>query len=96
MQEPRTARTRRIDVRVAEEEKGMIEHAAALSGVGISDYVRQRMLEHSREVISDHEIVTLTREGSLALAEALTNPPEPNEALRSLLSRESGISSTHR
>jgi uncharacterized protein (DUF1778 family) len=79
-----TARSSRLDLRVAPEEKALIDRAAALSGSSTTDFVRSTMLASAREAIRRQEVIELTAEGSRAFVEALMNPPEPNERLRAL------------
>jgi len=80
----RTARSRRLDLRVAPDEKDLIDRAAALTGSNTTDFVRSTTLAAAREAIRTHEVIELTAEGSRVFVEALINPPEPNEHLRAL------------
>lgn len=80
----RTARSGRLDLRVAPEEKEIIDRAAALTGSNTADFVRSTMLAAAREAIRTHEVIRLTAEGSRVFVEALADPPEPNEHLRAL------------
>ncbi len=84
-----TARSSRLELRVAPDEKEIIDRAATLSGSSTTDFVRSTMLAASREAVRAHEVIELTAEGSRAFVEALMDPPEPNENLRAL-ARESG------
>lgn len=77
-------------MRLAPEEKQVIDRAATLSGSNTTDFVRSTMLAAAREAVRAHEVVELTAEGSRVFVEALMDPPEPNENLRAL-ARESGI-----
>lgn len=79
-----TARSRRLELRLAPDEKEIIDRAAALSGSNTTDFVRSTMLATSREAIRVHEVIGLTAEGSRIFVEALMDPPEPNEHLRDL------------
>ena len=79
-----TARSRRLELRLAPDEKEIIDRAAALSGSNTTDFVRSTMLATSREAIRAHEVIGLTAEGSRIFVEALMDPPEPNEHLRDL------------
>jgi uncharacterized protein (DUF1778 family) len=79
-----TARSRRLELRLAPDEKEIIDRAAALSGSNTTDFVRSTMLATSREAIRAHELIGLTAEGSRIFVEALMDPPEPNEHLRDL------------
>ncbi len=87
---PSTARTSRLELRVAPDEKAIIERAAALSGSNTTDFVRSTMLTAAKEAIRTHEVTKLMAEGSRVFVEALINSPEPNEHLRAL-ARESGV-----
>ena len=84
------ARNSRLELRLASDEKAIIERAAALSGSNMTDFVRSTMLTAAREAVRMHEVVKLTEEGSRVFVEALIDPPEPNEHLRAL-ARESGV-----
>jgi uncharacterized protein (DUF1778 family) len=81
---PRTVRKSRLDLRIAPEEKELIDRAAALTGSNTTDFVRSTTLAAAREAIRMHQVIKLTAEGSRAFVEALINPPEPNEHLRAL------------
>ena len=85
-----TARDSRLEIRVAADEKAIIERAAALSGSNTTDFVRSNMLAAAKEAVLVHEVIELTAEGSRVFVEALIDPPEPNERLRAL-ARESGV-----
>lgn len=79
-----TARDSRLDLRVTRNEKEAIERAAALSGSSVTDFVRSTMLVASERAVRAHEVLALTSEGAAAFVESITNPPEPNENLRTL------------
>lgn len=80
----RAARSARLDLRVAPDEKELIDRAAALTGSNMTDFVRSTTLAAAREAIRTHEVIKLTAEGSRVFVEALINPPEPNDHLREL------------
>lgn len=85
-----TARSSRLELRIAPDEKAIIDRAAALTGSNTTDFVRSTMLAAAKEAIHMHEVIELTSEGSRVFVEALIDSPEPNERLRAL-ARESGI-----
>lgn len=85
----RTARSSRLDLRVAPDEKELIDRAAALTGSNTTDFIRSTTLAAAREAVRIHEVIKLTAEGSRVFVEALINPPQPNEHLRAL-AREFG------
>jgi uncharacterized protein (DUF1778 family) len=80
-----TMLSKRLDLRVAEEEKREIDQAAALTGVTTSGFVRQTVLTAARETIRTYTTLRLTREGASQFVAAINNPPPPNEHLRALV-----------
>jgi uncharacterized protein (DUF1778 family) len=85
-----TPRDSRLELRLASDEKAIIERAAALSGSNTTDCVRSTMLTAARETVRMHEVIKVTADGSRVFVEAIIDPPEPNEHLRAL-ARESGV-----
>jgi uncharacterized protein (DUF1778 family) len=84
------ARDSRLELRLASDEKAIIERAAELSGSNTTDFVRSTMLTAAKEAVRMHEVIELTAGGSRVFVEALIDPPEPNEHLRAL-ARDSGV-----
>jgi uncharacterized protein (DUF1778 family) len=78
------AQDSRLELRLASDEKAIIERAAALSGSNTTNFVRNTMLTAAREAVRMHEVIELTAEGSRVFVEALIDPPEPNENLCAL------------
>jgi len=74
-------KTERLDARVTSETKSAIQHAAALEGLSVSDFIVQAAKRSAEETIRSHEVITLSAEASQAFAETLLNPAEPNAAL---------------
>ncbi len=68
----------RLETRLPSEAKQQIEYAAQLQGRSVSDFVVAAALEQASKVIEQQKIVRLSMEDSVALAEAILNPPEPN------------------
>ena len=85
-----TTRDSRLELRLASDKRAIIERAAALSGSNTTDFVRSTMLTAARETVRMHEVIKLTADGSRVFVEAIIDPPEPNEHLRTL-ARESGV-----
>jgi uncharacterized protein (DUF1778 family) len=79
-----TARSSRLDLRVAPGEKEIIDRAAALAGSNTADFVRGTALAAARQAIRAHEAMALSAESSRVFVEALIDPPEPNGHLRAL------------
>lgn len=77
-----SVKTKRIEARVTPETKEAIEHAAALEGISVTDFIVRAARDAAEQTIRSHEVITLSAEDSLRFVEAILNPPEPNEALR--------------
>lgn len=83
----RMKKRERIEARVTTEEKALVQQAAALTGSSLTDFIMRSAIEAAAETIRSHQVIRLAVEDSAAFAEALLNPPEPNEHLRALAGR---------
>ena len=77
----------RIDARLPAETKQLIERAAVIMGVTLSDFVISTAYNAARTVLHEHDTWTLNRRQSKAFVDALLNPPEPNAALQEAAKR---------
>jgi uncharacterized protein (DUF1778 family) len=68
----------RIETRLPTEAKQQIEYAAELQGRSVSDFVVSAALEQASKIIEQQKILRLSIDDSIALAEAILNPPKPN------------------
>ena len=78
----RTRKQERLEVRLSPETRILIEDAAQLSGVSVSDFLVSRAQAAARELVSEHGRWVLTRQQSDAFLNALVNPSAANEALK--------------
>src|SRR5438046_8752493 len=76
------SRSARLETRITEEQKALIERAAAYEGRTVSDFVVSTVASAAEAIVHEHEIIRLNRAQSVAFVEALLNPPAPNAALR--------------
>jgi len=79
---PDTPRGARLEVRVSAAQKSLLQHAAALSGRTLSEFVVTSAQDAARRVIAEHESIQLSREEQQAFVQALLQPPEPNARLK--------------
>ena len=68
----------RIDLRLTDEDKTMIEEAAAMTNQTITQF----MVNSASEVIEQHRRLVLNEASWNAVMDAIDNPPEPNERLK--------------
>jgi len=72
-------RSRRLDARVTPEEKRIIETAASLRGISVTDLLRTSVNDAATRIIRESEVLTLAERSRKIFVEALLNPPSPNE-----------------
>ena len=77
--------TPRLNIRMPDEARAIIDQAAALEGRTTSDFVLASAMEKARATIESHQRIVLSREESIAFAEVLRNPPEPSEKMRAAI-----------
>ena len=65
----------RIDVRLRREQKALIEKAAHIKGLTITDFIIQNAVENAQSTIRDYEVWTLELPDAELFAEALAAPP---------------------
>jgi len=80
-------RSERLEARVTTEQKNLIEHAAALQGRTVTDFVLTSVQDAARRAIEDHQRLDLSVRDSQAFVEALLNPPPVNDRLRDTVRR---------
>jgi uncharacterized protein (DUF1778 family) len=78
----KATRTARIEARIAPDALAAVKRAAEIQGRSVSDFVVAAAREAAHRTIEETQIIRLSIEDQRALAEAIRNPPKPNEALR--------------
>lgn len=77
----KTARRARLEARVTDEQKTLLQRAAALLGRSLSDFLVASAQDAATRVIQEHETIRLTKTDRTAFVSALLNPPAPNARL---------------
>ena len=78
------AKNNRINIRVSDDDKEILELAARYSKQSLSSYIVDIVLKQAELDIKKNETITLNNEQRDLFLKILDNPPPPNEALRSL------------
>lgn len=86
---PGRSKSERLEARVTPQQKELLQHAAELKGLSLTDFVITSAQQIAEATIREHSVITLTKRDSLAFAEALLNPGEPNAELRTAFARYS-------
>jgi uncharacterized protein (DUF1778 family) len=86
---PISTRTRaeRLEARITVAQKALIEHAAALQGRSVTDFVLASVQEAASRAIDDHQRLTLSLRDGRAFVEALASPAQPTGRLQETLER---------
>ena len=80
-------RGERLEARVTADQKSLIEHAAALQGRTLTDFVLTSVQEAARRAIEEHQRLDLSVRDSRAFVDALINPQPVNDRLRETVRR---------
>jgi len=75
------SRSERLEARVTAEQKGLIEHAAALQGRSVTDFVLTSVQDAARRAIEEHQRFDLSVKDSRAFVQALLDPAPVNDRL---------------
>lgn len=75
------AKTARIEVRSTEQQKQLLEQAAAVYGESLTGFVLSAAIERAIEIIRDATITEVSLRDMERFAEILDQPSEPNEHL---------------
>ena len=62
------------------EEKRLIEAAATLRGISVTDLMRTSITDAATRIIRENEILTLSEQERQNFVQTLMNPPRPNKA----------------
>lgn len=74
----------RIDIRLNDSDKQLIEKAASFNRQSISSYIVSVVVKQAQLDIVENETILLSNEDRDFVLNLLDNPGEPNEALKSL------------
>ena len=75
-------KTGRLEARISERQKSLIEKAAAYEGRSVSEFVVQSAQRAAEEVVRRHEVWELNAQQSRAFVDSLLKPKKGNKRLR--------------
>ncbi len=84
-----TAKTRRIEIRVTDEEHSLEEAAATALGVTLSEFFRRAARESAEEVLAERSRIVLNDEEAARFLDALEHPERFDAGLSWLADRPS-------
>lgn len=77
----------RIDLRLTDDDKTIIEEAAALSNQTITQFMVSSASQRAAEVIEQHRRLILDEESWNLVMDAISCPPQPNVKLKQATKR---------
>ncbi len=77
-------KTNRIDIRLTDSDKALIEKAADINRQSISSYIISVVIKQAQLDLLENEKIVLSNEDRDFLLNLLENPGEPNLALKEL------------
>ncbi|EFB2343655.1 DUF1778 domain-containing protein (plasmid) [Escherichia coli] len=77
----------RIDLRLTDDDKSIIEEAAAMSNQSITQFMVSSASERAVKVIEQHRRLVLSEESWNLVMDAISNPPVPNDKLKRAANR---------
>jgi uncharacterized protein (DUF1778 family) len=83
--------TARLEARIPVQVYDQMQRAARLRGMTLTGYLIATAGEDARRVVEEAEIMRLARADQVRFAEALIDPPEPNERLRRAAKRHADL-----
>lgn len=72
----------RIDLRLSDEDKSLIEEAAAMTNQTITQFMVNSASERAAEVIEQHRRLILNEASWNQVMDAISNPPSPDNRLK--------------
>lgn len=75
-------KTKRLEVRVNQQVKSLLEQAADIQGSSLSELISRSAEEVAKQIIREHKILQLSASESKKFANALLSPSKPNNALK--------------
>lgn len=85
---PSSRHDAKINLRLSEKVKTLIDTAAAVIGKSRTEFVIESAKQHAIDVLLDQRLFELEPDQWNAFKQALDNPPLPNGALKQLLARK--------
>lgn len=87
MSEPSQAKDSRIDLRVTQEQKELLERAASLKGVSLSAYTLFYVLPAAKQDVDSHERLVLSNRDRDLFLSMMENPPKLKGKLKSAIKK---------
>lgn len=78
-------KSERFNFRVSPQQKELIEHAAMYSGASVTSFAMNALLEKARNVVAQHEVVTLSMKDTKRFMEIMEGDFTPSDEVKDLV-----------
>jgi uncharacterized protein (DUF1778 family) len=83
--------TARLEARIPAQVYNQMQRAAKLRGMTLTGFLLATAGEQARHIVEEADIIRLSREDQIRFAEALIDPPQPNQKLRDAAKRHAEL-----
>ena len=87
MSDKARTKDKRVDLRLTQEQKELLERAAALKGISVSAYTLFHVLPAAKQDLDSHERLILSNRDRNLFISAMKNPPELKGKLKSAIAQ---------
>ena len=87
MPQQTTTRTARLEARITREALDIVRRAAEIQGRSVSDFVVAAAQEAAEKIVTNIEVIRLSRQAQEKFAALLLHPPAPATALKKAFAR---------
>jgi uncharacterized protein (DUF1778 family) len=77
-----TTKTARLEARITDAQKSLLQHAADLTGRSLTEFVLASAQEAAARTVREHEVLTLGSRDRQVFVDALLRPMPPSKRLR--------------
>lgn len=82
-----TMKNERITARVSEDIRNRLAEAAAITGSTLNQFLVQAAVEKAQAIIEKERVLRLSYKDAETFFQAMENPPEANETLKSAIKK---------
>jgi len=72
----------RLDIRLPKNQKDLFEHVASIQGRSLTDFIIKAALDAATQEVERNQFITLSMENHRKFIEAIDNPREPSENIK--------------
>jgi uncharacterized protein (DUF1778 family) len=85
-------KTARLEARLSNEQKALLQHAADLTGRSLTEFVVSSAQEVAARTVREHDVLTLSGRDRQVFVDALLKPASPSRRLRQAARRYKSVS----